>query len=70
MAIDIFGDDNLIVKVWNPSTKTVISTYDNYQEAGNTMCLTPKIVRSRCESKKQVYSPLHKMNVAVRLVAK
>ena len=34
MALDIFGDPSVSVRVWNPFTQSEITTYPSYREAG------------------------------------
>lgn len=72
MTVDIFGDEDTCVKVYNPNevnpAKKLIGTYTNYQKAGNALGISPKDVYRKCASKRRVKAPnLENIEVAIRL---
>jgi hypothetical protein len=72
MSIDIdqFGYQDLEVRVYNPETKQVIKKYDTLGRASTYLGVSNAVLRNRCSSKKRLYSPSLKKEVAVRLVNK
>jgi hypothetical protein len=70
LRLNIFGDENTCVKVWNPLNQTIINIYENYSKAGNAIGVTPLVVMKRCKDKQRVHAPLLKMDVALRLTKK
>lgn len=72
MSIDIdqFGYQDLEVRVYNPETKQVIKKYDTLGRASTCLGVSNAVLRNRCSSKKRLYSPSLKKEVAVRLVNK
>lgn len=70
MAVDIFGDENLCVNVYDPNEpdpdKKLIGIYDNPWKASKKLGLTPKNVRYYCVVKKRIYSPFLDKEIALR----
>lgn len=67
LDIDLFGVDGVCIKVYDPTTKSVIATYRNYAEASRKLGLTNRAVTHACVSKKRKYSPFLKKEVAIRI---
>lgn len=68
MPKEIFGDIDTCVKIWNPLNQTVINTFDSFRLAGDYLGVSHAKVRVNCISRVRVYSPILKMEVAVRTV--
>lgn len=73
MTIDIFGDPETCVKIYNPNepdtSKKLIDTFDNYFDAGAKLGMPPKVVFRACATKNRVYSSVHNMEIAIRLAS-
>lgn len=74
MNIYQFGDDDTVVKVYNPLepdvSKKCIAVYENYLKAGNELRVLPIQVQKHCQSKTRMFAPRFNMEVACRLAAK
>lgn len=69
MALEMFGDENTCIKIYNPTTQILIDTRDNYCKAANFLGLSARDVWRRCGNKTRVYSPILGIEVAVRLAS-
>lgn len=68
--VDMFGYDELEVRVYDPKTKQVIKSYDTITRAAACLGLTPNVVKNRCANRGREFSPSLKKEVAIRLVNK
>lgn len=69
MMKEIFGADDICIKVYDPIKKELIATYSNYTEAARKLGLTYKIVYVACISKTRRFSPFLNKEVALRTSA-
>lgn len=69
-GLDIFGFDDLEVRVYDPQTKTIIKKFETINKAANQLGLTVPMVRLACSTRKRKYSPSLDKEVALRLVNK
>ncbi len=67
MKLDIFGFDDLCVKVYDPATKTLLKTYKTKTQAANYLGLTMDQVSKACRSRTRRYSPTLQKEVALRI---
>jgi hypothetical protein len=51
-----FVEENLIVKVIDPSTKDVIATYDNYKQTSKALFATAKAIKRHTDNKSKFFS--------------
>jgi len=69
-TVDIFGYEELEVRVYDPETKQVIKSYDTITKAAAYLGLTTTVVKNRCKNRGREFSPSLKKEVAIRLVNK
>lgn len=69
-TVDIFGYEELEVRVYDPETKKVIKSYDTITRAAACLGLTPNVIKNRCKNRGREFSPALKKEVAIRLVNK
>lgn len=69
-GLDIFGFDDLEVRVYDPQTKTMIKKFETINKAANQLGMTVCAVRLGCSTKKRKYSPSLQKEVALRLANK
>lgn len=69
MAVELFGDEDTYVKVYDPSeTGKVIGNYRNYKDAANKLaCYSPQKVFEACSRKGRTFSKNLDKMVAPRL---
>lgn len=70
MNLSIAKNDNTCIKVYDPAHQKLIAVYDNFQKASNRLGLTYKVAHMKATTKKRVYSPLLKLEVAIRISVK
>lgn len=74
MAIDIYGDKNLCVAVYDPNEpdpdKKLIAIYENPWQACKKLGLTASNVRRSCINKKRRFSSTLGKDIALRYKAK
>lgn len=61
--------DDTCVKIFNPEKKELITVLPSYHKAANYLGVKHSVVQQKCSRKSRLYSPLLKMEVAVRLSA-
>jgi hypothetical protein len=63
---DVLYEDNCI-KVYDPEKKELIAVYKTLAKTAGRLGVRTSCIQKKCESKKRLYSPTLKMEVAVRL---
>lgn len=63
---DVLYEDTCI-KVYDPEKKELIAVYKTYSKASNKLGVGHSTVQHKCESKRRMYSPMLKKEVAVRI---
>jgi hypothetical protein len=58
------------VKIYNPEKKELIDVLPTYHKAANYLGVRYSLMQQKAKSKKRIYSPILKMEVAVRLSAR
>lgn len=57
------------VKIYDPSTKSLIGVYQNYKKASNKILLHPSTLRQKAKSKRRVFCEKLGIEIAVRVSA-
>jgi hypothetical protein len=70
MKLDLYGFDDLEVKVYDPETKEVLGVYKSLTKAAHSIGIADHTVRRCCSNKSRRYSPVFKKEVVMRLVKK
>lgn len=70
MDLSLNKYDNICIKVYDPARQKLIAVYDNFQRASNRLGLAYTTAHKKAASKKRVYSPLLKLEVAIRVSIK
>lgn len=65
--IEGIGEDNLCVKVYDPTGPKLIAVYESLRKASNRLGVTYKVAKNATVSKNRIHSPLLKMDVAIRI---
>lgn len=63
---DVLYEDTCI-KVYDPEQKELVAVYKTYSKASNRLGVGHSTVQHKCESKRRMYSPMLKKEVAVRI---
>lgn len=63
---DVLYEDTCI-KVYDPEKKELVAVYKTYSKASNRLGVGHSTVQHKCESKRRMYSPMLKKDVAVRI---
>ena len=66
MKIDIFGIEDVCLKVYNPETKKVIATYDTYKQASQNLGMLGKTIKYAAQTKTRRYCERLGMEIAIR----
>jgi hypothetical protein len=61
------GEDNLCVKVYDPTGPKLIAVYESLRKASNRLGVTYKVAKNATVNKNRIHSPLLNMDVAVRV---
>lgn len=70
MSIGQFGYEDECIKIYDPSKKECIAVYDNFGKAERALGLTSKVLRNAAKSKTRRFSPILKIEVAIRVSKK
>ena len=63
---DVLYEDTCI-KVYDPEKKELVAVYKTFSKASNRLGVGHSTVQHKCESKRRMYSPMLKKEVAVRI---
>lgn len=64
---EIFGAEDLCVKVYNPTKQELIATYKNYKDAASKLGLTHKVITTACRDKKRRFCTKLNIEISLRL---
>ena len=67
MKLSQFIEDNTCIKVYDPKTKQLVETFNNYRKASDALGLTYKVLQNRIVTKERVFAPKLGFEIAVRL---
>jgi hypothetical protein len=62
--------DDTCIKIYNPEKKELMEVLPSYHKAANYLGVTSSLLQQRCAKKTRIYSPILKMEVAIRLAAR
>lgn len=70
MRIDLYGYEDLELKVYDPETKQVIAVYKNFTKASKCLGISDQALKRCCINKTRKHSPVLNKEVAIRLTKK
>jgi hypothetical protein len=70
MGTNRIGIEDECIKVYDPTTKTLIATYDSYKEASKKLYIPIKKIRDAALHKTRRFSKSFNKDVAIRIANK
>jgi hypothetical protein len=68
--IDLFDQEDICIKVYDPEKKEVIATYNSYKEASSKLGLTYKVIKGAAKTKTRRFCQRFNKEIAIRIAAK
>ena len=70
MSINLLGQDDVCIKVYDPEKKELIATYDSYKEASSKLGLSYKVISGAVRNKTRRFCQRFNKEIAIRVAAK
>lgn len=67
MKVEIFGDADIFVQIFDPINKSLIGIRSNFKKASVFLGISDIKIRKYCHSKRRIFSPHLNKVVAVRI---
>lgn len=68
--LDLFGHEDIYVKVYDPEKKELIATYDTYKEASSKLGLSYKVISAAAKNKTRRFCERLNKEIAIRTASK
>jgi hypothetical protein len=68
--LNLFGQDEVCIKVYDPEKKEVIATYDTYKEASSKLGLTYKVISAAAKNRTRRFCERLNKEIAIRISSK
>ena len=67
--IDLFDQEDICIKVYDPEKKELIATYNSYKEASSKLGLTYKVIKGAAKAKTRRFSERFNKEIAIRVAS-
>jgi hypothetical protein len=68
--LDLFGQEDICVKVYDPEKKELIATYNTYKEASSKLGLSYKVISAAAKNKTRRFCDRLNKEIAIRIGSK
>jgi len=68
--LNLFGHEDICIKVYDPEKKELIATYDSYKEASSKLGLSYKVITGAIKNKTRRFCQRFNKEVAIRVAGK
>jgi hypothetical protein len=67
--LNLFGHEDVCVKVYDPEKKELIATYNTYKEASSKLGLTYKVISLAAKTKTRRFCQRFNKEIAIRVAS-